>query len=357
MKKVFLRFYGLKNLGDDLFLHIITNRYINNFTIISKSPSNVMNRSNINVYSNKIVILLFRFIEKYIYPKNFLLSKLINQNDLYVYIGGSIFIDNGDTKHWQNERKFYKLLKRPYYILGSNFGPSKSNDYTLLVKDILASARDVCFRDSVSYNLFKDLGNVRGSTDIAFTLDTNSYRAAPEKLAIFSIIDCAQRFDAATTDKYEQEITNLSQNLADKGYKVILMSFCKFEGDEAAIERIHNRMPAKLASTVERYNYNGDLDEALKLLAKSEIIVGGRFHASVLGLLFSKKVLPMAYGDKTINLLKDLKYQGEIIDIRKIEAFNGKKIDFDNVPVQNMDQQIKQAQKQFLELDKVLIKK
>lgn len=357
MKKVFLRFYDLQNFGDDLFLHIITSRYANQFTVTSKAPTAILKRKNVTVFSNKLMLLFFRFIEKYVYPKNFLTHWLINRNDIYAYVGGSLFIDNGDTKHWQNERTFYKQLKKPYYILGSNFGPSHSNEYTQLVRDILAGAQDVCFRDSASYALFKDLQNVRLSTDIAFTLDTSPYKTEAEKLAIFSIIDCSERFDAAITDKYDLEIIKLSQHLVNQGYRVMHMSFCKSEGDEAAIQRIRTKMQPKLADAIETYNYEGNLHEALTLLAKSDIIVGGRFHASVLGLLFAKKVLPMAYSDKTINLLRDLHFKGDVVDIRAIQDFDGMHVDFNNIPVQDMRQQIEYAQSQFSELDKVLTKK
>ncbi len=357
MKKVFLRFYDLQNLGDDLFLHIITNRYKNQFTVVSKSPSAIMNKPNIIVYSKRKLLLLARFIEKYIYPKNLLINKLINKNDLYVYVGGSLFIDNGDWKHWESEHRFYRNLKRPYYILGSNFGPSKSRRYTELVRDILRRAKDVCFRDSASSDNFKSLKNVRTSTDIAFTLDTSSFTSKTEKTAVFSIINCKNRFDDVTADKYEQEIIKLSQNLSDKGYKIVYMSFCKSEGDEEAIRRIQQRASAKLSRSIEVYNYNGDLKEALGLLAKAEIIVGGRFHASVLGLLFSKKILPMAYSDKTINLLNDMGYQGDIVDIRRIDTFDGSKVDFDKIAIHNIVRQIKRAKEQFYELDKALIRK
>lgn len=356
MKKVFLKFYDLQNLGDDLFLHIITNRYTNKFTVVSKLPSKVMNKSNILVYSRRNLLLFSRFIEKYIYPKNFLINWIINRNDFYVYIGGSLFIDNGDWKHWERERRFYRHLKRPYYILGSNFGPSKSGRYTELVEDILAGAQDICFRDSASSTNFKAHQNVRTSTDIAFTLDISPFKVKPEKMAVFSVISCRNRFDSVIADKYEQEVINLSQNLTDKGYKVVLMSFCKSEGDEAAIDSIVKKMPTELAYKTEIYNYDGDLHEALRLLARAEIIVGGRFHASVLGLLFSKKVLPMAYSDKTINLLGDMDYKGEIVDIRKIDEFNGSMFDFDKISIHDISQQVIRAEDQFQELDEVLVR-
>jgi colanic acid/amylovoran biosynthesis protein len=117
------------------------------------------------------------------------------------------------------------------------------------------------------------------------------------------------------------------------------------------------RMDDELRKKIETYMYRGDLDEALTVLAKSEVVVASRFHASILGLLFGKKVLPMAYSDKTTNILNDMNFEGPVIDIRKIDEFDGSTFDFSSLKINDVSAQKTLAEKQFQELDKVLTRR
>lgn len=135
------------------------------------------------------------------------------------------------------------------------------------------------------------------------------------------------------------------------------MSFCKDEGDEDAIEYIRSRLDKRTRESVSVFKYYNNLDEALSLISGSEIVVASRFHAAILGLLFCAKVLPMAYSDKTTNILRDMNFKGPVVDIRKIEHFDGSSIDFSSLETNDVSKQVQLAEKQFQELDKVLVKK
>ena len=51
---------------------------------------------------------------------------------------------------------------------------------------------------------------------------------------------------------------------AKRGYKVSLISFCKPEGDERAIEIVKERIPEEYANSVDLLIYNGNIEEFLK---------------------------------------------------------------------------------------------
>jgi len=358
MKKVLLRFYDKHNLGDDLFVKVITERYENHFSLlVLKDNQFLQNIKHLTIYNNTAFYLFCKAIEKLFGIRNIWLGMLAKRHDLLVYIGGSIFIEDNNIQKWKNEQNFYRGLSAPYYILGSNFGPYKNSEFISLISDIFRGAKDVCFRDNASYELFKELDTTRVATDIAFSLDTSKYKIKNEKIAVFSIINCADRFDKKVADKYDQETVNMTRQLIKGGYKVVYMSFCKYEGDEDAIQRIMNNFNKDIVNNVEAFNYDGNLEEALSLIAKCEIIVASRFHGVILGLLFSKKVLPMAYSKKTSNILNDLKFKGDIIDINTIDTFDGNKFDFDSLQINNVDKQVQLADLQFQELDKVLVRK
>ena len=77
----------------------------------------------------------------------------------------------------------------------------------------------------------------------------------------------------------------------------------------------------------------------------------------ILGLLFGKKVLPVAYSDKTINILNDMGFIGPVIDINNIDNFDVKAFDLSSLKINDIDTQKNLAEKQFRELDKVLEKR
>jgi len=358
MKKVLIRFYSANNLGDDLFIKVITNRYKNVFSLIAQVNTPAFKSiDNLNLYKNRILSSISYRLSIFLNISDLWLSILAKKNDLLVYIGGSLFIEGNNLQKWQQEKNLYQRCKIPYYILGSNVGPYKHEKFINILKDIFKNAEDVCFRDKASYGLYEGLKTTRVASDIAFSLDISKYEIKDEKTAIFSIINCDNRFGKNVTDRYDQEIINMTRQLVNKGYKVIYMSFCKYEGDEVAIKRIVNKLDIDLANKVKIFNYDGNLEEALSLIAKCKIMVASRFHAVILGLLFSKKVLPLAYSNKTINILHDLGFNGDVVDINNINKFDGSNFNFDNLQINNVDEQIKLSESQFQELDKVLVRR
>lgn len=359
MKSVYVRFYDKENLGDDLFLQILADRYLNKFTVLKTFKSghfNAADKVNI-VRESRLKTIINRGVSCVLKSTYLLTMPLIRRHDLMLYIGGSLFMETNNLKLWERERRFYKNLNIPYYILGSNVGPVQTKKFISILESIFINAEDVCFRDTASYILFDSVPSVRRASDIVFTLDFKKYEVATEKKAIISIIDGFTKFEPELASTYESQILELTKNLIIDGYEVVLMSFCAYENDEYAINRIINSMDANVRDSVSVYFYRGDLESALRQIAVCEIIVASRFHAAILGLLFNKKVLPMAYSDKTLNTLKDLNFKGPVIDIRKIQNFDGKSFDFRNVVINDVSAQIKLAEKQFRELDKVLEKR
>lgn len=360
MKPVFLRFYSAINLGDDLFVKIIAERYNNRFFMM-RARNKYLTKVNDNLRTGSFIALIIRKIRLKIR-----LSKWLDEVDaesrnssLHVHVGGSLFIESTGDDRWQQEAAFYSNLAKPYYILGSNVGPYESESFLATIKPIFAHAQDVCFRDSTSYDLYRHLPNTRLASDIALTLKIDEYlmSSTGRNRVIFSIIDAYEKFDKQTADLYEKELMALTKSLIKQGEEVIYMSFCKQEGDERAIRRILRLLPKSVASLVKVHYYRGDINKSLEEIAGSSIIVASRFHASILGLLFGKKVLPMAYSNKTTDILRDMNFKGPMVDIRRIDDFNGAEFDFDQLQINDISGQIKLAEKQFQELDKVLTKR
>ena len=198
--KVFVNAYLENNLGDDLFFDILKNRYKGNkFYIMSSS---MKKQEDVVIYKNKFINRIIRRFEL----KKFLTSKC----DVIVSIGGSMYMEQKNDKN----RKFF-LGKKPYYILGSNFGPYHSDTYFNNAHKFFEGAKDVCFRDKYSYDLFSDISVVRYAPDIIFSLDVKDLENIKnnEKRAIFSIISCENKIDAKYEAKYQDAIISMTKKL------------------------------------------------------------------------------------------------------------------------------------------------
>ena len=336
--QIYLNAYLEKNFGDDLFVKIIVDRYKNHtFYAISNSYKT---RDNLQIYKNT---LKMRILNKLGQKE----KVYINSKDISVSIGGSMFIEGLSPIE---RKKIYG--NNPYYILGSNFGPYKTEKFYKKGYELFKNAEDVCVRDKYTYNLFKDLPNVRYAPDIVFTLDTSKIKISEEKKAIISVIDCENKLGKQYQEKYENMIKEMIKFFIENGYKVALMSFCKRENDEIAIERILNNLDENTKQQVQKYFYDGNVEETLNYIAQSQIIVGTRFHANILGLLLGKTVIPIIYSNKTSEFLKDIKFEGKTIDIKGDCKFNLTSEDLKYKKY--VTKEIEKAQEQFKALDKLL---
>lgn len=333
--KVFIDAYLYSNLGDDLFVDILLQRYPHTrFETISYFYQTLL--PNIKVHSIRLLskMISLEKIKKY----------YIRSCDAIVSIGGSMYIEGVS-----DETEIFDLGK-DCYVLGSNFGPYTTQRYYKHHEDIFSKMKDVCFRENYSYRLFNHLENVRKAPDIVFSLDTKNINIIQSNKVIISVISCQGDLRDYRI-YYEKKVSELCAMFVKKGYQVILMSFCKIQGDEEAIDRIKQQCEVH----VDKYFYRGNRKEALNIIADSSIVVGTRFHANILGLLLNKTILPISYSQKTTHMLDDLGYKGKIIDLKNIKDFDVNSLTHKDLSLKIDIQDIKKmSQLQFKELDQVL---
>lgn len=361
MKKVYLKCCLNKNLGDDLFLKVITDRYKEKFITISRL------KYNNDIYNDNLTIKYIKYsyfrnidrISRIILHTNNILEKYyINKCDLIIEVGGSIFMES-KKKSRKLPSLWYQRLNRPYYIIGANIGPYYTEEYLEDVEKILTKAEDVCLRDKKSVSLCK-ISNPRLAPDIIFSLDTSKYiPKTTKKEVIFSVIDCNKKSNQIKTtnlNNYENKIIEMINFFKNKGYSIKLMSFCKEEGDEIAVNNIYDKLKDK--NKVTKYFYDGNIEEALTVIGQAELIVGTRFHANILGLIMNKTIIPIIYNDKTKNLLDDINFQGKIIDINNLNSFKVEDITDNHLNYKiNISEHQQQASNHFSKLDKILEKR
>ena len=132
------------------------------------------------------------------------------------------------------------------------------------------------------------------------------------------------------------------------------MSFCKNQGDELAIKRIMNKCEKDVREKIDTYFYQGNLDEALNVLADCSVIIGSRFHANILGLILGKTIIPVIYSEKTTNALKDIEFNGKIMDIKQLDKFNIDSITEEDLNYHvDVSKQIEEAKRPLKVIDEI----
>lgn len=326
MKRIFLYAYDKQNLGDDLFVHTITKRYMDARLYMW---SNRENQETFRSLPNLKILdkdgLWVHFLQ-WLRPS--LVSRyrawLENRCQAVVYIGGSIFME---YESWDQILTWweYEVKNRPFYIMGANFGPYKSEGFRNKLAEIFRDTRDICFRDRYSYEKFKDVPTVRCAPDILFSYPMPNVPVVEKQLFV-SLIDCATRGEGDVRltgfdEYYISALRSLLNEYLNDGFRLVLAAFCKNEGDEHAIKKLLDVMNLTQNTTnVRVLSYDGTNAEALTTaLAESEYVIATRFHAAVLAIAAGRPVFPIVYSDKTIHVLEDIGFQGNYADLRRME--------------------------------------
>ncbi|NMH75298.1 polysaccharide pyruvyl transferase family protein [Bacillus sp. RO2] len=369
MKKIFVDIYLQFNLGDDLFLDILVKNFPDSeFTI------NYLGKNYDKFISNyqNLKRRKYTIINK-IGQKLKLTDSITNYNDLaekydgLLFIGGAIFREEDYHPNLYKDRmnlvKSFKEKKKSVFILGANFGPfitqSFINDYRRLFK----LCDDICFRDKYSYNLFKDLKNVRYAPDIVFQLNPLEYesRKSLNKIGI-SIIDVRHKIGMSSYyNNYITSTVSLIEKLSENGYEVCLISFCEFEGDMKVISDITKQLTPKAKKSIIEYNYQGNIKEAIKFIASLNLLIAARFHANILGLVLKIGMMPIIYSQKTTNVLNDINFCDVKLNMNELDLQYNEKVleqSFNNKADSLLLRSLRtEAKAHFLKLESFLMQK
>ncbi len=366
MKKMMICAYTEFNLGDDLFIKVLCERYPDTrFMIIAPRLYKLVFKDikNLKVYASDSV--LFRGVN-YVFRKlklhpNFVQRLLGDQSDGTVHIGGSIFMQGEGWAEYVAAAEDVRNKSKPYYLMGANFGPFTDEGYVQHYRKVFPEYTDVCFREQYSYDLFKDLDNVRMAPDIIFQLKYDGAEPPAEKnggqgrtIAI-SVIKPSSKALTGFDDLYYEKMKDVAIHFIQQGYAVHFMSFCQHEGDQEAITHILGLIPAEYQGQTHVHLYKTDIDDILAALSDASFIVASRFHAMILGWVFGKPVFPIAYSKKMINVMQDAYFDGKYTDFAHLAELTPEMV-YDSMATNTIDVtlQANQAEKHFEQLDAYL---
>ncbi|MFZ7942506.1 polysaccharide pyruvyl transferase family protein [Neobacillus sp. 19] len=361
MKKIMVYAYTHFNLGDDLFIKMLCERYPNvRFFLYApgKYKNNFSNVKNIRIIPiESITFRAINYISR-ILKIGYLFSReaIAKTCDAAVYIGGSLFIQGENWESGIKNVKSMQIKNKPFFLLGVNFGPYKDMEYFNKYKELFQGYTDICFREQYSFELFNDLSNVRIADDIVFQLRKPDIKTIGKNIVI-SVIKPSVRKDLMDFDDiYYKKIKDISMYFIEKGYSITLMSFCELEGDEEAIESILKLIPSDYKNKINEYLYKYNIDETLDIIAASNFVIASRFHAMILGWVFNKPVFPIVYSSKMTNVMRDVGFNGLFTDFNTIEALQPEKV-FECMKTNLIDvsNQVKNSEKHFEKLDEYLL--
>ncbi len=327
MKKIFVDVYLAFNLGDDLFLDLLAKKFPKTqFTVnyvgdnydefLIKYPN--VTRRRYSIYD--------KILQKTRIKDTLTDYKTIaKQHDAMIFIGGSIFREESYHQSLYEDRlnliEEFNQLEKPVFVLGSNFGPIKTNKFVEDYQHFFEKCYDVCFRDTNSYHLFQHMNNVRCEPDIVFQMEIKNEKKLDNKQQIgFSIIDVNHKDGLGKyKNQYIESTIKTIEYFVNKGYECCLMSFCEREGDLKTIQLILKQLDKSIHSKISVYEYKGDLEEALNVISNFKLFIAARFHANILAQLLEVPILPVIYSPKTANMLHDIGFKNTMIQMNQLE--------------------------------------
>ncbi len=321
-----VQFYSRANAGDDLLVYLLAKRFP---TILFQVPARSPNAS-LSALRN-VRLVRPRFIERvrdrhgHRLPilrsrrNNPALRKLASTSDFLVHIGGSIFIEHeGSEDHWRRELQFYRDLPIPYFIIDANFGPSRTVGFPDLVASIFSGARDVSLRDQDSYEKFKHLPPVHVAPDVAFVLANAPRKNQSEPRSL--VISTMRLSQDGRSAAYLEALAEVAADHLASGNPVVLTSFCEYQGDAEAADTLQARirqLTPGCEELVTTHHYRDDVEALMDVFSRAQLVVGTRFHAIVIALALGVPVVPLAYSEKTVNMMKDVGLGDRVIRIQE----------------------------------------
>ncbi|MBR6518552.1 MAG: polysaccharide pyruvyl transferase family protein [Oscillospiraceae bacterium] len=278
------------------------------------------------------------------------------KHDAFVNIGGSIFQDKTKGKpaiDFATEEKpdfsvtSQKKAEGNTFVIGSNLGPAYSQEHWKVTRGRLDGYSHVCLRDYSSYCMVKDMKHVQYAPDVIFMAEKPQNQPKCEHVVV-SVIDISRHTsDEAVIGAYYNLLRDTVVTLSAEKIPVTLVSFCKEEQDEKAINKLMKMLPDK--SAVNTHFYDGDIDATMEVINSATFVIASRFHSMILGFSFDKPVFPFVYNCKTLNYMRDLQFVGKYATFDNICSLTSEDIlyNYRNNVITDCSEHKKYAENQF----------
>lgn len=214
-----------------------------------------------------------------------------------------------------------KLSRRPFAFVNIGAGPIQHPLSTWLMASAARMAQYCSYRDEISKTYIEGLG-IRGSQDPVFpdlafnlpvpecALDRHQDNLPPTiGLGVMNYHgwNCAAAESARIHETYQSQIARFAVWLLAKGYRVRFLVGAW--SDQGAIEDILRRVAATygvVPATQILAKPAASLNELMRQIVETDIVVATRFHNIVAALMVCRPVLSIGYAAKNAALLTEV---------------------------------------------------
>lgn len=325
--KIYVWGYWEKNLGDDLFLVSLCeiykklNKDLKDIVIMASQK----NKHYYESFGISVIIkdsFIFKLINRLSITRIGVERFYINASgNIFLMLGGSLF---SEDKRIENEKQqisnlTYAVNNAQYsYVIGSNFGPYRTEWFYSSYYKIFTKCDSVCFRDEYSQKLFEGIANVKYAPDVVLEGKWDCFLSTVGKQSVvISVIDLDLK---PTLKQYRVQYENFIRELVEyhigEGDHVVLVSFCEQQGDEIACSRICSCINSDEVE-IEKYK---DIGRIINLFKEARKVYATRFHAMILAMYFRVSCIPIVYDPKTVHALEAYCDKFEYLDVRKLNS-------------------------------------
>ncbi|MDU5509055.1 polysaccharide pyruvyl transferase family protein [Enterococcus gilvus] len=290
--------YFNNNFGDDLFLKILTEKFSD-----YKFDFLVRDKCQVKAFEGQDQI-------NFIGRRNAFFK--VKKYSAFVYIGGSLFQEHSN---WKKQYKILnatiswcKLNSIPTFIIGFNFGPYKSEEFSKKYSSLFKKVSAITVRDNESFEKFSQQDiNISIFPDIVQSMKVLEYSKEKKNILGISIIDSPQ-MNVEQKQLYTETIVNFIKKFGKSYSQIKLFSFQDTE-TISDLKMINSNILEFLdteKNSIRIINYDGDMEQFIKEYSECDSCITGRFHSLVLSILLGQKFFPFIYDEKIKNYLNSL---------------------------------------------------
>ncbi|ANZ95526.1 hypothetical protein BFC19_09065 [Brochothrix thermosphacta] len=310
--KIAILAYFDSNFGDDKMVSLLMKQVTRN----EKNEVVFVNlKGSFDVIDSQFIASQYDIADFITY--NEMMSKLDDFSQI-IKVGGSLYAYAGITKRpkgyllYLRKRKDIKKIARAhldYHILGCSLGAVQNDLAKKLTRADILAAKSFSVRDDFSYKRAKKITNnaqhIMNFPDILFSEKTIK-KAVKEKAETIGIT--VYKTSGAKHENQlfiDRTVAFIDEYLKDDNTKKVkLYCFDAHEENDMFIALlIKNKV--RQTNKVIIVPYLGDINSFESELKNIDGLIGIRFHAAVLAMKYQIPLLPVAYANKTINLIKD----------------------------------------------------
>jgi hypothetical protein len=201
-----------------------------------------------------------------------------------------------------------RLSKIPYFSVRSTAQAIQARDLGL---------HDVAYHpDNVfslrSYISIKKIPSTSKNRRLVLNISPRFHRANPDSVCDDDILACPVPF-SVLRDNYTYLLRSLVARCVDEGYNIEHIPFTPSDHHVASL--ILSGLPVRMRP------YCPNPAKIIAALGDDAVWIASRYHSLIFSILGLHPVLPIAYADKSVRLLRDLRVdQSSIVDLRSLTS-------------------------------------